>query len=180
MPRGFELGQGRPYLDGGNFFGVQFTGRVFMPRGYTTWIIIADGSRARILTPREERVGFDIVYETASTEAHVPSREIWADRPGHTQESRSSARHSIEPRHDPHEERKAAFIRGLASQLNAAGKENRFDRLILFAPPRCMAELRETLEEGVRRKINAAAPKDLTKVPLSELPSHLNALQQRS
>ena len=150
-----------------------------MPRRYTSWIVIADGSRARILTPREEGLGFDTVSETASAEAHVPSREIWADRPGHVQESGYSARHSIEPRHDPHEDRKAAFIRALASQLNAAAKEKRFDRLILFAPPRCMAELRERLEAGVRRKIKAAAPKDLTKVPLSELPSHLNALQQR-
>ena len=151
-----------------------------MPRHHTTWIVIADGSRARILTPREEGVGFDVVSEATSAEAHVPSREIWADRPGHTQESGSSARHSIEPRHDPHQERKAAFIRELASQLNAAGEQKRFDRLILFAPPRSMAELRETLDERVRRKIKAAAPKDLTKVPLSELPSHLDALQQGS
>jgi protein required for attachment to host cells len=151
-----------------------------MPRRHTTWIIIADGSRARIVTPREEGSGFDIVSEMASAEARVPSREIWADRPGHVQESGSSARHSIEPRHDPHEERKATFIRDLASQLNAAAGQERFDSLILFAAPRCMAELRETLDEGVRRKIKAAAPKDLTKVPLSELPSHLDALQQRS
>jgi protein required for attachment to host cells len=151
-----------------------------MPRRHTTWIIIADGSRARILAPREEELGFDIVSETTSAEAHVPSREIWADRPGHIQESGNSARHSIEPRHDPHEDRKVAFIREVASQLNVAAKEKRFDSLILFAPPRSMAELRERLDEGVRRKIKAAAPKDLTKVPLSELPSHLDALQQRS
>jgi protein required for attachment to host cells len=149
-----------------------------MPRRHTTWIIVADGSRARILTPREEGSGFDIVSETTSAETHVPSREIWADRPGHVQESGSSARHSIEPRHDPHEERKAAFIRQLATQVNAAAE--RFDSLVLFAPPRSMAELRERLEEGVRRKITAAAAKDLTKLPLSELPGHLDALRQRS
>ncbi|HEV2547470.1 MAG TPA: host attachment protein [Stellaceae bacterium] len=151
-----------------------------MPRRHTTWIVIADGSRARILTPREEGAGFDIVSEATSAEAHVPSREIWADRPGHTQESGSSARHSIEARHDPHEDRKAAFIHKLALQLNEAAEQERFDSLILFAPPRSMAELRARLDEGARRKITAAAPKDLTKVPLSELPSHLNALQQRS
>jgi protein required for attachment to host cells len=150
-----------------------------MPRRHTTWIIIADGSRARILTPRQEGVGFDIVSETISPEAHLPSREVWADRPGRTQESGNSARHSIEPRHDPHEERKTAFIRDLALKLNTAAEQERFDSLILFAPPRSMAELRETLEEGVQRKIKAAAPKDLTKVPLSELPAHLDALQRK-
>src|SRR6516225_6169295 len=119
-----------------------------MPKRHTTWIIIADGSRARILTPREVGVGLDIVSETTSAEARVPSREIWADRPGHVQESGYSARHSIEPRHDPHDDRKAEFIRKLASQLNAAAGQERFDSLILFAPPRCMAELRETLDEA--------------------------------
>lgn len=149
-----------------------------MPRHLTTWIVIADGSRARIVVPREGGKGFDIVSETASEEAHAPSREIGSDRPGRTQESGYSARHGIEPRQDPHEERKAAFIRNLAVRLNQAAAQKRFDGLILFAPPRCLGELRDALDDGARGKIKAATPKDLTKLPLGELPRHLENLRQ--
>ncbi len=150
-----------------------------MPRHRTTWIVIADGSRARVLVAREGGVGFDVVSESASEAAHTPSRDIWADRPGRTQESGYSAHHSIESRHDPHDELKAAFVRGLAGQLNQAAAEKRFDNLILFAPPRCLGELRDALDDAARGKIKAAAPKDLTKLPLDELPRHLEALDQR-
>jgi protein required for attachment to host cells len=149
-----------------------------MPRRHTIWIAIADGSRARIVARREEGSGFDIVSEMSSAEANVPSREIWADRPGRTQESGYSGRHAIEPRHDPHQERKAAFIRGFAAQLNEAAEQERFDELILFAPPRSLAELRGSLEERTRRKLKAAVAKDLTKLPLSDLPRHLETLDQ--
>ncbi len=147
-----------------------------MPRHHMTWIVIADGSRARILARRKSGKGFDIVSETASEAAHTPSREIWSDRPGQTQESAYSGHHSIEPRHDPHEEQKLVFVRGLAAQLNRAAEEKRFDDLILFAPPRCLGELRDALDALVRSKIKAAAAKDLTKLPLGELPQHLEAL----
>ena len=149
-----------------------------MPRHHTVWIAIADGSRARIVARRQEGSGFDIVSEMSSTEANVPSREIWADRPGRTQESGYSGRHAVEPRHDPHQDRKAAFIRGFAAQLNEAAEQERFDELILFAAPRSLAELRGSLEEGTRRKLKAAVAKDLTKLPLSELARHLETLDQ--
>jgi protein required for attachment to host cells len=147
-------------------------------RRATIWIVIADGGRARILVARAEGPGFDLLSESTSQDARTPSHEIWADRPGRTQESSYSAHHSIEPRHDPHEERKAAFIRGVAAQLNQAAAENRFDGLILFAPPRCLGELRRALDDATRAKIKAAAQKDLTKLPIGELPKHLEALLQ--
>lgn len=149
-----------------------------MPKHPVTWIVIADGSRAKIVARREDGKGFDILSESASDEAHTPSRDIWSDRPGQTQESGYSGHHSIEPRRDPHEERKAAFARDLAVQLNQAGGEKRFDNLILFAPPRCLGELREALDEATQRKIKASAPKDLTKLPLGELPRHLEDLKR--
>lgn len=148
-----------------------------MPRHSITWIVVSDGSRARILAARKEGSGFDVVPELASPEAHTPSHDLGSDRPGRAQESGNSAHHSIEPRHDPHEERKSAFVRSLAAQLNQAAGEKRFDDLILFAPPRCLGELREALDDAVLRKVKAEAPKDLTKLPLAELPRHLDALR---
>ncbi len=147
-----------------------------MPKRRITWIVMADGSRARIVKPRAEGSGFDLLSDLASSEAHKPSRDLVSDRPGHGQESSNSAHHAIEPRQDAHAQVKAAFLRGVAEHLNEAAGKKAFDALILFAPPRCLGELREALSEATRSKIKATAPKDLTKLPLAELPEHLEAL----
>jgi len=142
-----------------------------------TWIVIADGSRARIVTRRHEAAGFDIVAEMHSLEAHVPSHLIASERPGRTQESGYSGRHAIEPRLDPHQERLTAFIRSVAAYLNEHAAGPAVDDLILFAPPHALGQLRPMLDKAVAGKIRAEAPKDLTKLPLSELAEHLPALR---
>ena len=148
-----------------------------MPRHRTTWIVMADGSRARIVKPRGEAPGFDIIIEVADEEARLPTREIVSDKPGRMQESAYSGRHAEDPRSDAHQERKAQFLRSLAERLNRAAGAAQFDDLILFAPPRALGELRQALDGGARSRIKAEAAKDLTKLPLAELPQHLDALK---
>jgi protein required for attachment to host cells len=149
-----------------------------MPRQRTTWIVIADGSRARIVKARAEAPGFEVISDIAAEEPRLPAREIMTDKPGRAQESAYPGRHALEPRTDPHQERKALFIRGVAEHLNRAAVEQLFDDLIVFAPPRALGELRQALDDGVRAKIKAEAPKDLTKLPIAELPQHLDALKE--
>jgi protein required for attachment to host cells len=104
----------------------------------------------------------------------VPTREIGSDRPGRVHESATAAHHGIETHHDAHRDRKTAFARLLAGRLNVASAAGAFDTLVLYAAPRSLATLREALDDATRRKIKAEFPKDLTKVPLAELPSHLD------
>jgi protein required for attachment to host cells len=143
-----------------------------MPKRRVTWFVLADGSRARFLTRRTEAPGYDIVAEYEAPDAHVPTRDLISDKPGRQQESANAAHHSVEPRSDPHRERKVAFAEHVADRLNAASAEGAFDELVLYADPRSLAELRSALDDGTRAKVKAEFPKDLTKIPLAELPRH--------
>jgi protein required for attachment to host cells len=147
-----------------------------MSKRPVTWYVLTDGSRSRILTRRMEGPGYDVVDDSTSTAARVPTREIISDKPGRVHESANSAHHAVEPRHDPHRERKAEFARELADRLNQAASAGEFDALVLYAAPRTLATLRSTLDDTVHRKIKAEIPKDLTKVPLGELPQHFAEL----
>ena len=144
-----------------------------MPKRRVTWFVLADGSRARFLTRRHDEPGFEITEEHDAPEARMPTREIVSDRGGRVQESANPAHHGVEARHDAHRDRKTAFARLLADRLNAASAAGTFDALVLYAAPRSLATLREALDDATRRKIKAEFPKDLTKVPLVELPRHL-------
>jgi protein required for attachment to host cells len=147
-----------------------------MPKRPKIWIAMTDGGNARIVTPRDEKPGYDIVTELSSADAHHSSHDLAADRPGRTQESAYTGRHAIEPRSDPHQQEKTAFIRLVAAHLNAKAAAGAFDELILFAPPPCLHELRTELDAETKRKLKHEAAQDLTKLPLAELPQHLKNL----
>ena len=147
-----------------------------MRRHRVMWIVIADGSRARIVAKRAGVEGYEVVATMDSPEAHEPSHLIGGERLGRSQESQYSARHAIEPRHDPHQERLAAFVNSVAAFLNERAAGHDCDELILFAPARALGQLRRALDEAVVHKIRAQSPKDLTKLPLDELPAHVAAL----
>lgn len=147
-----------------------------MAKRWVTWFVLTDGSRTRILERRAEGPGYEVVEEFESADARVPSREIMSDRPGRVQESAYTAHHAVDARHDAHRQRKDAFARELAHRLNRAATDDLFQALILYAAPRTLAILREKLEDAARGKIKAEVPKDLTKVPLADLPSHFAEL----
>jgi protein required for attachment to host cells len=79
----------------------------------------------------------------------------------------------MEPPTDPKEVEKQRFVRQLADRLAEALAEGRFGRLVLVAPPRVLGELRAVLAEKVRATIVREVDKDLTWVPVHELPGHL-------
>lgn len=143
-----------------------------MVRRRITWFVLADGSRARILTRRQEGAGYEVAAEYELPELHVPTRDILSDRPARVRESANSAHHAAEPRQDAHRERKVAFAQQVAGHLNAASAKGAFDELVLYAAPRSLATLRDALNEATRGKVKAEFAKDLTKVPLAELPDH--------
>ncbi|MSP80355.1 MAG: hypothetical protein EXR02_04705 [Rhodospirillales bacterium] len=62
-----------------------------------TWILVADGARAHVVTSAGP--GMDLKLVPGSDVRHelLPTREIGTDRPGRTQESVGGARHAIAP-----------------------------------------------------------------------------------
>jgi hypothetical protein len=66
-----------------------------------TWILIADGARARVVENLGPGKG---VSEVAGMEFSQPAernRDIMSDRPGRSFESADNARHGMEPPSDP-------------------------------------------------------------------------------
>jgi protein required for attachment to host cells len=143
-----------------------------MRKQRTTWIVIADGSRARILRHRSGEAGLAVVRELDDPEARKRSQDLVSSGPGHSQESANAARHAIQPKHDPHLEAELAFLRAVAGGVSSAAEVNAFDRLVIAAPPRAMGVLRQELAPAIGRKLVAEITKDLTKTPLHELPTH--------
>jgi len=139
----------------------------------TTWILIADGARARIFANFGPGKGISPVEGGEFKSDHAPNRELGSDRPGRTFESADVARHAIDPAQDLHRELKRAFATRLAAYVEERLAENAFSRLVLVAPPVTLGDLRTALSKAVRERVSAELDKDLTNTPVEELPKHL-------
>ncbi|QIG48899.1 host attachment protein [Nordella sp. HKS 07] len=122
-----------------------------------TLYILADGGRARYI----ERIGpgrFSTFRDLACAHRHDTSPELTRGRPGRVRESATNA---------------TAFLRSIAEDLVAHKRIGDFDNLVLAAPARLQNILLDALTPALTDKLASCINKNLTKVPDSDLYSHL-------
>lgn len=139
-----------------------------------TWIVIADGAHARVLQFTPEKPRLEAVEDISFAIDLPPTHDLVSDRPGRAFESHGNARHAKAGRSDPHRELKRGLAHKVADALQANLNDQRYDKLVLVAPPATLGDLREALAEGVRARVTAELAKDLVKLPASELQEHLH------
>lgn len=141
-----------------------------------TWIVLADAARARTYSviggARKVTEVEGGSFDNATLHSHT--RHVGSDRPGRTVDSAGSARHAEEPRVDAHREEKAQFAHFLVKRLEDRHRE--FDALVIVAPPQILGEMRKAIGPQTAKRLVGEVDKDLTKIPLSELPARLAAL----
>jgi protein required for attachment to host cells len=137
-----------------------------------TWIVIADGEHARVVTPAPKGA-FHTLRTLESPTAHLSSAEMGSDRPATTIESATGTRHAITPRHDLHEMGKLKFARDVAGEINRSSAEGTFEKVLLVAPAYALKEILGELDPAATAKVLGTLRKDLIKVPDHELAPHL-------
>jgi protein required for attachment to host cells len=135
-----------------------------------TWILVADGARARIVRLVEPKAQIenqteDLVFEID----HKQLREIMSDRPGRSFASEGARRSAMEYHSEPVQEQEARFATMLLGELERHHAAHEFDRLAIIAEPRMLGTIRQKLSPALRRTIVGEVAKDLTKSPRQEL-----------
>jgi protein required for attachment to host cells len=135
-----------------------------------TWILIADGSGARILEALGKGSGFHQISENGTLgNGASGSLEGRGDAdPGSPSGNATDARRNVA------RVLETLFASQLAAMLAGYLRNDAFDRLIIVAPPAMLAELRKMIGSNVREKIVAEIAKDLTKIPNSEISTLLD------
>ncbi len=138
-----------------------------MVKHKTTWVLVADGARARIfvkdLKKLNNAIGQDFVGE------NLRESELGTSKPGRGYESSNPARHAYQPRTDWHQYQKQLFAKELCDILEKANKNSEFDELIIVSPPKTLGDIRGYLCKQTLSKIKAEIPKDITKFTENEL-----------
>ena len=140
-----------------------------------TWIVVADGARARIFARQGRRKPLLLIEEADSPDARRPTRDQGTGKPGRGF-SPTSGRHEFSDPVDWHEAAKTEFLRDLADRIVEYKRDGAFDEIILVASPRALGALRSRLGNQLGRHLKGEVNKDLTQLSIHELPAHLKKI----
>lgn len=139
-----------------------------------TWILVGDGRKAMVLRNDGLAETPNLHCIATREQTNPPTRDQGSDAPGRAFASSGGMRSAVETTdwHDLEEKRFAAAV---AADLNAAAHDGRFEHLIVVAPPRILAELRQDLSGEARAKVRAEIDKDLTRHTIADIETILMA-----
>ena len=138
-----------------------------------TWVLIADGARARILENDGPEHGLTAIDGLVFQGDHSATHDLVSEREGRSFSSHGHGRSAIDARSDPHRDLKTKFAHQLADVLARGLEQNSYDRLIIVAPPVTLGDLRTAISEQVRALVVGEIAQDLTKIPNGEVAEHL-------
>jgi len=140
------------------------------------WILVADGGRAHVIAvnTNEGERHLETVHEMIAD--NRSSSEIASDKPGRgfANPGGNQQRHAMPPSTEPHEHAQVEFVDDVISYLTNKRNDGKFDNLIVVAPPKIMGEIRQKMSKPVKQALDGEITKDLTKLPLNDLPEHLS------
>ncbi len=138
------------------------------------YVMVGDGRKALFLRNDGDAIAPHLKTEQVLTDDNPPTREQGADRPGRAISS-ADGRRSAVGQTDWHDLEERRFARTIAETLEKLARDKSIPGFIIAAPPRTLAELRQSFNAEVKERIIAELDKDLTGIPVEEIKKHLLA-----
>jgi protein required for attachment to host cells len=135
---------------------------------HNSLVLVGDGQKALFLRNRGSAQHVDLIVEQIFEQDNPASREQGTDRPGRSTASLGVFRSAVEEV-DWHHIAKQRFANEIAKALYRHAHANRFDKLVIVAPPKILGDLRKAFHAEVTDRIVAEIPKELTTHPVSEI-----------
>ncbi|MBN9472196.1 MAG: host attachment protein [Bosea sp.] len=141
---------------------------------HDAWVIVCDARKAMFLRNQGSvaQPKFEVV-EVKKAPENPPSARQGTDRPGRMQNAVGPT--SATEGTDWHELAEIQFARDTAAAVKHADRSGGPQDIVLVAPPRILALLRQYLDVQSRSRILAEVDKDLTKHPIHEIERLLTA-----
>lgn len=145
----------------------------------TMWFVVADGAQARIFANEAKKGGLTLVTQLKNDKARLPGARLGRDRPTRVHERANPARYANEPLVEPKLKEKLRFAHQLATHIEEAAKNGRFESFVLVAPARTAREIRGTLGPASRDRLFGIVNKNLSWVGDSDMAEHVQGFGRR-
>ncbi len=136
------------------------------------WVLVCDGQKALLFQNVGDRVYPKLEMRESFEHDTPPTRELGTDQPGRLFSSAGGRRAATEPT-DFHALEERRFLIDLVRHLDRFATEHKIRDVVIAAPPRALATLREALPHHLRSLIRAEIDKDYVAHPVYEIERHL-------
>ena len=138
-----------------------------------TWILVAHRGGARLFESRGPGKGLNLLHDIPHPEDRLKNKDIGADKPGRSFDSRGQSRHSLATEQEPTAHVAEQFAKHLSSLLDDGRNQQRYAKLVLVAEPRFLGSLRAALSSPTAALVTATLGKDLGGIEPHHIPGHL-------
>ena len=140
---------------------------------HDTWVFVGDGQKALFLRNDGDEKFLNLKAERVFAEENPPAHEQGTDHPGRAVKGAGTGRRSSVEMTDWHELEKHHFAQRTAAAMEQIVRARNVKALIIVAPPRTLADLRDAFHPDVKSRILAEINKDLTKHTVADIERHL-------
>lgn len=141
-----------------------------------TWIVIADGSRARLFEQEGPGDGWRELKAWVHPATRLRTQALAFDQLGRASKGQAGAM-SFVPRTSPRQREHRRFAHELARHLDLGVRSGRCDSLVLIASSSLLGELRQALPVQATKRVRWSAPVDLTAFSGRQLQERVDALR---
>ena len=136
-------------------------------------MFVGDGQKALFLRNTGDTTLLNLTTAQVLTDENPPTHEQSTDRPGRAFQSVAKTKRSGMETTDWHELEKELFASRVAAALEQMVRGEKVKTIVVVAPPRTLAELRNAFHADVKNRIVAEIDKDLTNLPVDQIEKHL-------
>ena len=138
------------------------------------WVLAAESSRAKLYSAENRTAPLVEIGDFVHPEARLREGDLVSDQSGSDGGSVGQGRHVLDNKTSARDTERTEFARVLAQRLDAARKEEAFNRVVLIAPPSFLGVLRDNLSDEVMELVTEQIDKNLVQQPANEVREHLS------
>ncbi len=136
----------------------------------TTWVLVADSSRARLFSA-DRGLGGPLLELADFThpESRSKTQDLTTDRHGRSPGNGPNMDYDVEPKR----QETMVFAKELSEHLREGRTQGRLEKLYIVAAPAFLGQLRNKMDAQTAQLIAGEINKDLTQFAPSEIRQHL-------
>ena len=131
-------------------------------------VLVADGRKMLFLRNQGDTAFPNLIVEEAQEQDNPATRDQATDSAGRASSPQGGVQSSVEPT-DFHQIEEDRFAADAADFLKTGALKNKYDSLIVIAPPKTLGELRKHYHKEVSSRITGELAKDLTGHPVPDI-----------
>ncbi|HEY0720166.1 MAG TPA: host attachment protein [Gammaproteobacteria bacterium] len=140
-----------------------------------SWVLVANGSQARIFNLDEPKKSITLIKEFTHPESRMKTDKLSSDRSGHFMSSGTQGSGSFNEAIDPKSYEFERFAMELAKALDEGRAANKFGKVVLVASPHFLGLIKQNMSEQLSKAISHTIQKDYTAVTERDMLEQLKA-----